>query len=196
MEQQQQQQLFQEEEGYQRIDGSKVCHLWAQYNCTYGDKCQFLHQGPGGCVHKKKGPCHWWAQYACPFGETCKFSHEGPGSLVEKKPKKPLKCRDYRKGKCTLGGRECPFSHDFVVPKKKTPTGNDAPKSDAEKDCINWKTKGKCSRNNKGTCPYRHDPAKLELIQAKKAKRQQSKICNDESGTKSKRTKTQKVVSS
>ena len=168
------------------VDRSNTCRLWTQICCTYGDKCQFSHDGPGGLA-SKKGPCHWWAQYACPFGEKCKFSHEGPGSLVEKKPKKPLKCRDYRKGKCKLGD-QCPFSHDFVPPTKECIPATK--KDDAEKDCINWKTKGKCSRKAKGTCPYRHDPARLEILKAKKAKRQQSK--KDDDGDK-KKIKKQKI---
>lgn len=111
-------------------------------------------------------PCFLWEKFRCPYGENCKFSHEGPGGLLEKKPKSQKKCRDYRKGKCKLSSEECPFSHDFEVKEKKK---NFEVKKDSEKDCINWKTKGKCRKLE--TCPYRHDPAlRAAAIERKKRK--------------------------
>ena len=86
--------------------------------------------------------------------------------------KKPKKCRDYRKGKCKLGD-SCPFSHDFDPPSKAKDDdvqkrGN---RPDSEKDCINWKTKGKCRKLDKKTCPYRHDPSVQEAALVKLQKK-------------------------
>ena len=179
---------------YQRIsnfsDDPNACRLWAQNACPYGDKCKFTHSGPGGTIDAKKakrGACHLWATHSCPYGEKCKFVHDGPGGALEKQPRKPPKCWDYRKkGTCKLGDA-CPFSHDFVVPTATSETTSEAKESvvmpkrdDAEKDCINWKSKGKCSRKEKGTCPYRHDPVALERLAAKKeAKMNKERLSRD-----------------
>ena len=40
---------------------------------------------------------------------------------------------------------------------------------DSEKDCINWKTKGKCRKGD--ACPYRHDEEILKAILAKKKRK-------------------------
>ena len=43
------------------------------------------------------------------------------------------------------------------------------PKS--QQDCNNWKSKGRCKRNEKGLCPYRHDDSiKQVAIERKRQK--------------------------
>jgi RNA recognition motif-containing protein len=120
---------------------------------------------------KSSKTCFLWAQNRCPYGDQCKFSHRGPGSLVERKDKKQRKCRDHRKGKCKLSDADCPFSHDFDVKPRVF-----EPKPDSEKDCINWKTKGKCRRLDQ--CPYRHDPAVRDAVLAKKNRKIDNKKRN------------------
>ena len=105
---------------------------------------------------QNKEVCFLWTAFRCPYGEECKFAHEGEGACLPAKseiakPKKK-KCFAFPKGKCKLGD-ECPFLHDVTTTPKKTLEL----KADCEKDCINWKTKGKCRRKDT-TCPYRHDP--------------------------------------
>ena len=29
------------------------CRNWSRYKCTYGEKCKFKHEGPGGCIERK-----------------------------------------------------------------------------------------------------------------------------------------------
>ena len=148
---------------------AKLCFLWAKYRCPYGDECKFLHQGPGGCLTK-------------------------PQNDNNKGKAKPQKCLEYKKkGKCTR--TNCPFSHDFTTTatsssstttttsdskqqdknknkeKKKQESPKANKKKDSEKDCINWKTKGKCRKGD--NCPYKHDEALREAALQKKRKRTQ-----------------------
>lgn len=128
----------------------------------------------------RKQSCFLYAKGTCPYGNKCKFSHEGPAPPVEhqqqrQQAKKPKKCRDHRKGKCKLGDI-CPFSHDFE-PKRKPLFIASRP--DSEKDCIDWKTKGKCRKLEKHiACPYRHDPIVQQVVLAKKAKKKQQQRSN------------------
>jgi RNA recognition motif-containing protein len=63
------------------------------------------------------------------------------------------------------------------VPKKSIPES--VPKKDSkEKDCIGWKTKGKCRKRDK--CPYRHDDAVREAFIAKKQKKVDKKRDREE----------------
>jgi RNA recognition motif-containing protein len=124
-------------------NSSAVCFLWTAGRCPYGPECRFAHTGPGGCA----------AAVVANATGIDSASTTGTLAIV----KKPRKCRDYRKGKCQFSANDCPYSHDFVVPAK----GNSSDKSLAEKDCIDWKTKGKCRNLSKQRpCPYKHDPAK------------------------------------
>jgi RNA recognition motif-containing protein len=119
---------------------SALCFLWTAGRCPYGPDCRFAHSGPGAC-----------AVAAAAANVPNSTSNDTLG-------KKPRKCRDYRKGKCQLSAIDCPYSHDFVVPAKAS---SDKAKTLAEKDCIDWKTKGKCRNLSKQQpCPYKHDPAK------------------------------------
>ncbi|CAJ1963420.1 unnamed protein product [Cylindrotheca closterium] len=139
---------------------------------------------------KEMNLCYLWSQYRCPYGDECKFEHVGEGGTLPsschviddaaRAKRKKGKCFAFKKGKCDKGDA-CPFSHENVVVKPTAvivddeTAGNAAeskkeiPKS--EKDCINWKTKGKCRKGDK--CPYKHDPQlqkKALLKQAKKKK--------------------------
>ena len=136
--------------------------------------------------------CYLWSQHRCPYGDHCKFNHTGPGSCKilptasdDQRKKKKGRCFAFKKGKCKKGD-DCPFSHDFVPTvqvvapsedggaENKTSDENkkkDIP--DSEKDCINWKTKGRCRKRD--TCPYKHDPEKCNL----KKKRKQEKLSKE-----------------
>ena len=143
-----------------------ICYLWSQHRCPYGQDCKFVHTGPGGVLEQ----------------ET-KITSDGPASK-----KKKGKCFAFKKGKCKRG-EQCPFSHDFGSPVQldlvtatdcslETSEGDNSklkeiPKS--ERDCINWKSKGKCRKGD--ACPYRHDvgvqAAALEKLEKRKRKRDQ-----------------------
>jgi hypothetical protein len=121
-------------------------------------------------------PCFLWTTHRCPYGNQCKFAHIGPGSCSRSSGShavnspsnhkksvvsiKKRKCFNYKKGKCKLDATTCPYSHDFaIVPAHPTGGGGAAVRVDADKDCIDWKTKGKCRKVVKGLlCPYKHDP--------------------------------------
>ncbi|CAB9514119.1 zinc finger CCCH domain-containing protein [Seminavis robusta] len=159
--------------------------------------------------------CYLWAKHRCPYGDDCKFVHEGDGGCMiivpsaEKADKKKQKCFAFKKGKCKRGD-QCPFSHDFK-PNVATATTDNATTKDqddnddkekakdvdkdnkkrkrdnSEKDCINWKTKGKCRKGDK--CPYRHDEALREaaLLKKKKNKKRKQQEGADAGDTESKR---------
>jgi len=146
--------------------GRDVCHLWSLKRCPYGNECKFRHVGEGGCLRREEDLT--------------------PEEQKQLRRKRKGKCFVYKKkGRCPKGD-DCPFSHDFE-PDVKARTGDSETKSGSgggacvavdavpksEKDCINWKTKGKCRKGDK--CPYKHDPEvqkrALEKI-AKKKKRQ------------------------
>jgi len=149
----------------------QICYLWAKYRCPYGEDCKFIHQGDGGCVSS--------------------------GAADKEQQKKRQKCFAFKKGKCKRGD-DCPFSHDFVPSskdvetddvaaakekvndkKKKTLDTKDRPNS--EKDCINWKTKGKCRKGDK--CPYKHDEALRKAALLKKKRRRGDDETNDDDTT-------------
>jgi RNA recognition motif-containing protein len=155
----------------------EMCYLWSQHRCPYGDKCKFVHEGQGGCL---------------PVASTS--------------DKKKPKCFAFKKGRCKKGD-ECPFSHDFVPSKLHVPsqqqhsqlkdsadqdvaetkeTANKSARPESEKDCINWKTKGKCRKG--GKCPYKHDEALLEAALQKKKRKQEPDGPNDKNNKKSKRS--------
>ncbi|KAL3786947.1 hypothetical protein ACHAWO_013786 [Cyclotella atomus] len=126
--------------------GKDVCFLWKKYRCPYGDECKFFHEGPGGCAN----------------------------DAVEKQ--KVQKCFSFKKrGKCKLGD-ECPYSHDVGGGKNEnvdltSAAGEETKKPSNDKsakDCINWKTKGKCRKGDK--CPYGHDESLRLKAVAKKGK--------------------------
>ena len=142
-------------------DPKNLCYLWLKNRCPYGDDCKFVHAGPGGCIII--------------------------GSDKKNDKKKRGKCFAFKKGKCTKGD-DCPFSHDFEpkLSKKasKTRTSNDESDDNqrkdilkSEKDCINWKTKGKCRKGDK--CPYRHDKAVQTAALEKLAKKRKRKLSGD-----------------
>jgi RNA recognition motif-containing protein len=137
---------------------------------------------------KSQSICFLWKQNRFPY-PNCKFSHEGPGGgkwkkdTIDSKQTKQhkRKCRDYRKGKCQ--NLNCPFSHDFEIP-------SPLKKEKSEKDCIDWKTKGKC-RKQATTCPYKHDPEvrQARLEKKERQKRQLNEIAADSHSKKQKKLK-------
>jgi len=126
--------------------------------------------------------CFLWTKSRCPYGDGCKFVHEGPGGLLTKvsSSKKKQKCFAFKKtGKCKMGD-DCPYSHDIkssMIENKDickkvdddTKKKDDKKKIDkSQKDCINWKNKGKCRKGDK--CPFKHDEAVRNKVLAKKNK--------------------------
>ena len=135
--------------------------------------------------------CYLWAKFRCPYGNDCKFDHDGPGGCLIKgeASKKKQKCFAFKKGKCNKGD-DCPFSHDFVPQvtvnedtkedaKEECVSDQKRKKAESEKDCINWKTKGKCRKGD--NCPYKHDDALRQAALLKKKRKQQ---CNAADGEK------------
>lgn len=127
--------------------------------------------------------CFLWQQGRCPYREGCKFEHSGEGGCVPVVPKgdgssRKKKCWEFlKKGSCPQG-ESCPFLH--TTTKKPVNSNNSSQQQqlllqrpDSEKDCINWKTKGKC-RKRDTTCPYRHDETVREKCLAKKKKKRQT----------------------
>jgi RNA recognition motif-containing protein len=154
-----------------------ICYLWSLHRCPYGEKCKFEHVGDGGCIPEKD---------------------DGPDLLGKKKKGK---CFAYKKnGKCPKGD-DCPFSHDFA-PKsnaiKQQERLNETSSSKngiiddkSQKDCINWKTKGKCRKGEK--CPFRHDPelqsSALEKLENKKKRKKNGVSEGIDDGTAPKKQK-------
>ena len=142
----------------------QVCYLWAKHRCPYGDGCKFLHQGEGGCLDKSQ-------------------------------PKKKQKCFAFKKGKCKKGD-DCQFSHDFLPKESEKEEDKEEDKSmknqdtdkakpkkaDSEKDCINWKTKGKCRKGDK--CPYKHDESLRQAALLKKKRKKGDTIGDDDNESK------------
>ncbi|KAL7487894.1 hypothetical protein ACHAW6_013537 [Cyclotella cf. meneghiniana] len=129
-------------------EGKDICFLWKKFRCPYGDTCKFVHEGEGGCAADVTNK-----------------------STVDCKKSKVQKCFSFKKrGKCKLGDK-CPFFHDVSTAKKDAVPKTDNSQSKhvkidlkdgtlssgdkQTKDCINWKTKGKCRKGV--NCPYRHD---------------------------------------
>jgi len=129
-------------------DSVDVCYLWAKCRCPYGDTCKFKHVGKGACIVVDAGK-------------------DGDGKSKLKKQK----CFAFQsKSGCKYGeeGIGCPYSHEIKQDKVCHVV-----KEKNDKDCINWKTKGKCRK--KDTCPYRHDEAVLEAFLSKKRRRTENK---------------------
>jgi RNA recognition motif-containing protein len=141
------------------------CFLWQQKRCPYGEVCKFRHVGEGGCVVSTN---------VAPSAEA--------NSLLRTTKTTKTKCWEFlKKGSCRQGD-DCPYWHD---PERCRAITNAAVTNDeeeegktktkrpaAEKDCIDWKTKGKC-RRRETTCPYRHDEAVRDKILAKQQQRAQ-----------------------
>jgi hypothetical protein len=169
-----------------------ICYLWNLHRCPYGNECKFRHVGIGSCLKKDEDLT--------------------PDELKQIKRKRNGKCFLYKKkGKCEKGD-ECLYSHDFecVVPeseKKNDNTKKDNDKTNKSesttkskipnslKDCINWKTKGKCRKGDK--CVYKHDLELQKIALEKKAiktkqnaskKRKHDNEDDDEDGSNNKRS--------
>jgi hypothetical protein len=146
-----------------------ICYLWNLHRCPYGNECKFRHVGVGSCLKTD--------------------DDLSPEELKQIKRKRNGKCFIYKKkGKCDKG-EECLYSHDFdvsqvsvsdvVTKDEKEDESSNASKSNKSesksnsktpnslKDCINWKTKGKCRKGDK--CVYKHDPELQKKALEKKA---------------------------
>lgn len=81
------------------VTNKNICFRWKSKTCPYGDKCQFLHEGEGGCITK-----------------TEKSKQE---KKIKKKTKRksPNVCIHWRtKGKCRkFKINKCPYTHDDSV---------------------------------------------------------------------------------
>jgi len=148
-----------------------ICFLWKKFRCPYGDDCKFSHEGEGGCAnHDAEGKSKAEDGSAKSSGQKC-FAFK-------------------KRGKCKLGDK-CPFSHDLERSKSTATDGEPSKQqrqtvskngdidarqaSDrSQKDCINWKNKGKCRKGDK--CPFRHDKSIREKILSKKNKTGTSSI--------------------
>lgn len=131
------------------MTGKNICFLWKKFRCPYGNDCKFVHDGEGGCA-----------------------TNEG----IEKKAK-VQKCFSFKKrGHCKLG-EKCPFSHETGKKDSSAMEGTEASEKEkvkvqirdnAAKDCISWKSKGKCRKGEK--CPYKHDESVRTKALSKKTK--------------------------
>jgi hypothetical protein len=111
--------------------GSNICYLFQRFVCPHGSDCKFLHTGEGGCVVRGDGvkKCFDWVKKGkCGKGDACKFKHD-EGSRGSKMKKRKAAVVEEEEGM--------------------------EKKGKGEKDCNNWKSKGKCRKGDK--CPYRHD---------------------------------------
>jgi len=180
-----------------RSDSARdVCYLWNLKRCPYGDDCKFRHVGDGGCIQQLKD--------------------KSPEEQKRLKRKRMGKCFVYKKkGECPKG-EECPFSHDFepdTTKRRNSDKASSTTKDNAKgqdndvcviaktlpnsvKDCINWKTKGKCRKGDK--CVYKHDlelqKKALEKI-AKRKKRSREVGDNNDDDTDKKRRKEKQPIS-
>jgi len=147
--------------------GDNICYLYQRFVCPHGSNCKFLHVGEGGCIVKGDGvkKCFDWVRKGkCSKGDACKFRHDSDTRGSKKKMKRTIEEEGEEQG--MEGGS-----------KKKNKI------SDSEKDCINWKTKGKCRKGDK--CPYKHSEDVRIRALAKKVKKNNvagvgCKVCVDE----------------
>lgn len=83
----------------EQVNHQRVCYLWKEKTCSYGEECQFLHEGVGGCIVKS--------------------GKSESKKVKKKKSKKPFKdvCINWRtKGKCRkLKYNKCPYKHDESI---------------------------------------------------------------------------------
>jgi RNA recognition motif. (a.k.a. RRM, RBD, or RNP domain)/RNA-binding, Nab2-type zinc finger len=153
-----------------------ICFLWQQRRCPYGESCKFRHVGDGACG----GPV-----VPASSASTALLSDTKTTSRAK------TKCWEYlKKGSCRQGD-DCLFWHPppeeqctaitaagvaTTTTSSAVVVVNDKEKTkrpDSEKDCINWKTKGKCRKRETTTCPYRHDENVRGKVLAKKQAEQQ-----------------------
>jgi RNA recognition motif-containing protein len=153
-----------------------ICFLWQQRRCPYGESCKFRHVGDGACggpvvpassaassasstaqtTSRAKTKCwEYLKKGSCRQGDDCLFWHSPPEQCTT----------------ITTGGATTATASSVVNDKEKTK------RPDSEKDCINWKTKGKCRKRETTTCPYRHDETVRGKVLAKKqAEKQQTNM--------------------
>lgn len=165
-----------------------ICYLWNLHRCPYGKECKFRHVAEGSCLKKDEDL--------------------SPEELKQIQRKRKGKCFVYKKKGICDKGDDCPYSHDFdtvqVVTEDTTKykkeneesSSGETTKSktktktpDSLKDCINWKTKGKCRKGDK--CVYKHDPE----LQKKALIKKEIKIKQNSSSKKRKHDDAEEEVS-
>lgn len=111
----------------------RICFLWTNFRCPYGEECKFVHEGDGGCLEKKKGAakkkkCFDFKKGKCKLGDKCPHSHdfEVAETPKEKRADNEKDCINWKsKGKCRKGDK-CPYRHEEAKRKKKRKgPGND-----------------------------------------------------------------------
>jgi RNA recognition motif-containing protein len=158
-----------------RTEDNFCCFLWQQKRCPYGEACKFRHVGEGGCVASVTAP-------------SLSSSTTVPSADSNTKTTK-TKCWEFmKKGSCRQGD-DCSYWHDpercravtiaAATNDEEKDGQNKTKRPDAEKDCIDWKTKGKC-RKRDTTCPYRHDETVRDKVLAKRQRQQQPQETNDQ----------------
>lgn len=172
-----------------------VCYLWNLHRCPYGEECKFKHVGEGSCQviqnkkeledllspeeqnklqRKRKGKCFIYKKKGkCDKGDDCPFSHDfmvASNILIENTTannKKQKRSNDNDKNE----------SEGKYNETNNITNNNKVKLSNSQKDCINWKTKGKCRKGDR--CEYKHDLELQRKALDKKAKKKRQRDGDD-----------------
>ena len=156
------------DDGKAAPSGDGQCFLWARFACSHGTGCIFRHDGPGGCLASKggKGKCFDWVKKgSCKKGEACTFEHD-----ESKKGGGAAKQQSAVKRKRVEGedDKDDDEDGDGADDDAAAATAHKNKRDDKDKDCIEWKTKGKCRKGDQ--CAYKHcDLLRQKALSKKKA---------------------------